>query len=358
MIPRLFEKTETQFANFGICPLIDAISCTVTEERNGEFTLAMEYARNGRWSEEIVVDRIILADPYDNAEQAEPFRIVSVSYNMVGNLTVNAQHISYQLNYVICGAYAGYSRYPQTAWDQLQANAMLTSNPFTFYTDISDAEGTVYRYGPKVAVPLRTLLGGMKGSFLDNYGGEYKWERYKVSLLSSRGSDNGVRIAYGKNLTGLTYDVDLSETVTGAVAYSDGDSYVQGSLQTLTHTYGFERAVVLDASSEFSGTTPTTAQLNSYANAYLANKGTPAVSISVEFVPLWQTDEYKAYEDLEHVSLCDTVQVVYPPLNLTLKAKVVRTVYNVLADRYDTITISSVKSSLADTIYSLMEGKA
>jgi phage minor structural protein len=86
-----------------------------------------------------------------------------------------------------------------------------------------------------------------------------------------------------------------------------------------------------------------------------ANAPDPVVSVDVEFVPLWQTDEYKDYYGLEHVALCDTVQVIYPPLNLDLKAKVVKTVYNVLADRYDEISISTVKQTLTDTIFTLMK---
>jgi phage minor structural protein len=85
------------------------------------------------------------------------------------------------------------------------------------------------------------------------------------------------------------------------------------------------------------------------------NAPTPKVSVDVEFVPLWQTDEYKKYYGLEHVAMFDTVQVIYPPLNLDLKAKVVKTVYNVLADRYDEISVSTVKQTLTDTIFTLMK---
>ena len=119
MIPRLFESTATSFDSFGICPLIDCISCKVTEERNGPFTLSMEYSRNGQWAEELLVDRIILADPHDNAEMAEPFRIREVTYNMLGNIAVEAEHISYQLNYIIVGANTQDpgTRYPAKFWE-------------------------------------------------------------------------------------------------------------------------------------------------------------------------------------------------------------------------------------------------
>lgn len=358
MIPRLFESSATSFDNFGICPLVDCISCLVTEERNGPFTLTLEYKRSGMWAEELLVDRIILADPRDNAEMAEPFRIKEVSYDMLGNIVVEAEHISYQLNHIIVGANTQDpgTRYPSKFWEVENRYLLNGSNPFTFETDISDDNGTVYKYGCEVPTPLRKLLGGMKGSMIDLYGGELEFNRYKIILHSARGADNGVKIAYTKNLTGLNYSADLTNTVTGIIAYWKGtDDYVESSLQTVSSDYSFPRIAVVDASTDFDEK-PSAADLNSWAanklNDYSKN---PAISADVEFVPLWQTEEYKEFWALEHVGLCDTVTVTYSPLNLELKSKVVKTIYDVLADRYESLTISTIRATLADTIYSIMK---
>ena len=357
MIPRLYEKTETAFSSYGICPLTDAVSCLVTEERNGGFTLEMTYPRDGRWSNEIIVDRQILADPRDGSAQAEPFRIISVDFDMNGDMLINAEHISYQLNHAIVGAFSGYTRYPLKVWQTATDSAnLLTANPFTFQTDISDDNGTVRHYGSELPVALKSVLGGNESSIIDLFGGELEWNRYNVILHSSRGSDNGIKIAYTKNLTGLTYNIDMSSVCSGAVAYyKDTDNYVQGTVQTVTNSYSFNRIAVLDASGEFTDRIPNQSDLNTYASNWLtSNAKTPAVSVEVEFVPLWQTEEYSDVSVLEHVSLCDIVTVQYPPLNLQVKAKVVKTVYDVLRDRYEEITISTIRSSLADTIYQLM----
>ncbi len=362
MIPRLFEKTATTFTNYGICPLIDAISCTVTEERNGEYTLELTYPREGRWADELIVDRIILADPADNADaepadnaDAEPFRIVEVEYDMNGDMTISAEHVSYQLNHVIVGKMSESTQYPATLWTAIQSH-LLTSNPFSFSTDISDENAVVRNNHYDQATPLRKILGGMSGSFLDNYGGEFEWNRYTVKLWASRGTNNGVKIAYTKNLTGLTYDIDMSNVYSGVIAYwEDENNYVESALQTVTNTYSYNRVKVIDVSDQFD-TQPTVAQLNTWASNYVtANAPSPNVSVEVEFVPLWQTEEYKDFYGLEHVSLCDTVRVIYPPLNLDVSAKVVKTVYNVLADRYDEITISTVRADITDTILNLMK---
>lgn len=354
MIPRLYKNTETTFTGYGICPLVDCIECLVTEERNGEYTMSLTYARDGQWANELTADRIVLADPYDNAAQPEPFRIYEITYDINGNIVVNANHISYQLNDVVIGKFVDATRYPWKAWDNA-VNHQLTANPFSFSSDINDDAGTVYRFELDKPASLRSYLGGMDGSMVDCFGGELEWNRYTVNLWSARGNDNGVKIAYTKNLTGLNYDIDLSELHTGAVAFYNSGSYVEGTVQTVANSYSYNRVMVLDATMDF-GSTPTVAQLNTYASNWLtANPPTPSVSVDVTFIPLWQTEEYKEFYGLEHVALCDTVEVVYPPLNIDVKAKVVRTVYNVLADRYEELTISTIRSSLADTIYSLMK---
>ena len=123
----------------------------------------------------------------------------------------------------------------------------------------------------------------------------------------------------------------------------------------MANDWSFERVIILDASAVFDSK-PSVAQLNSYAATYLqTNAGDPKVSVEVEFVPLWQTEEYRDFYNLEHVGPCDTVTVQYPPLNLSIQAKVVETVYGVLRDRYKNITISTVKPTLADTIFALMK---
>ena len=356
MIPRLYEKTETTFSGFGICPLVDAVSCFVNEERNDEYTLDLEYPRDGQWDDELLIDRIILADPHDNASEPEPFRITEIGYNMLGNIAVHAEHIGYQLKNIIVGKFSSFTRYPSKAWDNAN-NHLIGTSPFTFWTDIDDESDPVYPFKTDETTTLRKMLGGKEGSILDNYGGEIEWNRYTVKLWKARGADNGVKIAYTKNLTGLTYSIDLSGVYTGVVAFwTDGTNYCESALQTSVHSYAFDRNIVVDASSEFNDYASAQAGIDAWAAAYLAaNAPDPAVSVDVEFVPLWQTEEYKDFYGLEHVGLCDTVKVLYPPLNLSIQAKVVKTLYNVLADRYESITISSIRPALADTIFTMMK---
>lgn len=369
MIPRLYESTETAFTTFGICTLAEATSCIVTEERNGEYTLDMEYPTDGLFFNELKVDRIILAQAHEKDTQAQPFRIESISGDMGGVVQIEAVHISYMLNWVIIGRFTSnistsvHVRSPLNYWNQYVAHMLSASNPFTMQTDMSESCPTSYVIGIEEALPLRMLLGGVEGSMLDHWNGEFEWDRFVVKYNEHRGVDNGVRITYGKNLTGLNWETDVSDTYTSVVAFwrqeEDGVvTYVESDVMALyptTNPFAFERTIIVDASSEYQ-TAPTKAQLNSYAQSYARRNAVyPTVSVKVNFVPIWQTEEYKEYIDFEQVNICDYVTIVYPPLNLELKAQVVKTVYNVLLDRYDSLEISTIKKSLASTIFAMQK---
>lgn len=355
MIPRLYPATETTFTSYGE-PLSDCISCEVTEIRNGQFTLEMEYPNDGEHARELEIDKIILAKPYDGATEAEPFRIINVETDIDGVTAVNAEHISYQLNHIIIGRNANRTRYPANYWNVENSYRITPSNPFSFVTDISDDGGTVYDYGCEEPTSLRMLLGGIEHSMIDLWGGEFLWNRYTVNFLKNRGADNGVTVAYGKNITGLNCEIDLSSVYTALIAYyADDENYVESAEQTITNSLSFNRVQVVDASTEFEEV-PSVSDLNAWAENYLAaNHINPKLTLTVEFVPLWQSEDYKDFYALEHVSLCDTVKVVYPPLNISVSAKVVQTVFDVLNEKYTSVVIGSPSTSLDDTISEIIK---
>lgn len=354
MIPRLYGRDETTFTTMGICPLSDCVSCMVTEERNGQYVLEMEYPRSGMWFSEIDVDRIILAQAHERDDHPQPFRIESIEGDIGEVINIRAVHISYQLNWIIAGRQELTSN---TAQANMRAVGLLEAGcPFTFYSDKTNTSAVTV----KEPVPFRSLLGGIEGSFLDKYGGEFEWDMWDVHLWKNRGQDNGVRITYGKNLTGIEWDTDVSDTYTSVYAYWMQENngvvtYVGSTIQTIGGDFAFNRLIAVNASGEFQSE-PSYTQLSAYAQSYIkSNAVNPTVSVKVDFAPLWQTEEYKEYADFEKVGLCDKVTIVYPPLNLELKAQVVKTVYNVLLDRYDSIEISNMKRDLADTIFAMQK---
>ena len=77
----------------------------------------------------------------------------------------------------------------------------------------------------------------------------------------------------------------------------------------------------------------------------------PSREIEVDFVALWQTEEYKNYAPLERVNLGDTVKVIYPAIGVNaIQERVVKTVYNTLLDRYDEITLNKVPDTFGGIV--------
>lgn len=345
MKPVLFPSTATEFTTQGLGALSDAISCIVTEERNGLYELEMQYPQSGIHFSEIQNRCIIYAIPSPYRE-AQPFRVYRITRPINGIATIYAQHISYDL--------AGIPVNPFTAGSAAEALSGMASHaavesPFSFWTDKS----TTANFSVLVPSASRSVLGGVEGSILDVYGGEYLFDKFFVRLYNQRGNDNGVVIRYGKNLTDVEQDANISSVATGVLPYWVGaeGELVQGNIVNVDGTFDFVRIMTIDFSSDFENQ-PTASELETRAMQYIkSNKiGVPSVSISVSFVQLEQTEEYKDLSLLEKCDLCDTVTVQFEALGINAKAEIVRIITDVLLERYESVEVGDIRANIAYTI--------
>lgn len=356
MIPKLYESTEMEFVSNGLGSLPDAISCKVTEERNGCYELEMEYPVGGLHYDLIENNRIIYAKPNETSDP-QPFDVKEITPSMNKmTATIYAQHVRYRMNGIPVSPFS--SQGINDALAGLKQNSLI-KHPFTFYTDIVNGSS---KFNVGLPETLGSLLGGKKGSILDTFSGsagcEYEFDRFNVKLHAHRGTDSGVSIRYAKNLTGCKMESSIESVYTGVLAYwqkkEEGkEELLSSDIQYITnHTsYPREYIYMLDCSSDFEDT-PTVEQLNAKALNYAVNNriGEPSVSVDVSFIPLWGTEEYKAIAPLERVCLCDTVTVRFDLLGVNVKAIVNKTVYDVLSEKYESISIGSAKSKLGETI--------
>ena len=349
VIPKLYDGTAAPQGN-GIGLLRDCIRCTVTEERNGGYELELVYPITGQHYAALALRALIRVKP-NPAGSEQDFRIYKISRPIGGQVTVNAQHISYDLSGVPASPFSAQNA--PAALAGLKAHAAAEC-PFDFWTDLS----TTAAFTVSVPSSIRSLLGGVEGSILDVYGGEYEWDNTTVKLHARRGIDRGVTIRYGKNLTDLTQEENCAEVYTGVYPYwagSDGSGLVQLPEKTLAAqgNYGFVRILPLDLSEKFEQP-PTEEQLRTAAQTYMKQNriGVPKVSMTVSFAQLGQTKEYEGKALLEQVDLGDTVRVEFSRLGVSASARCVKTVYNVLLDRYDSVELGDARANIADTIAS------
>ena len=352
MKPILYDSTEKQFTTNGIGTLADAVSCTVVEERNGSYELEMEYPLGGVHYDEIRNNRIILAMPSDG-QKAQPFRVFKITRPIGGVVKIYAVHLSYDLSGIPVAPFTANDC--SSALNGLKSNSMI-ANPFEVWTDISGSG----KYKQNSPASFRSRLAGTDGSILDSFGkgAELEFDRLTVKVHQNRGRDNGVTIRYGKNLTDLKQQESIENVRTGVIAYwykeeNNTQDVIVGEIQYLENhaDYPKENIHVLDCSADFEKK-PDKQQLNTRAKQYIKanNIGVPKVSIDVSFIQLWQTEEYKNIVSLERVSLCDTVHVAFEKLGVNAVAKVIKTEFDVLNERYIKITLGEARSSFGEAI--------
>lgn len=348
MIPILYK----QDAKAKIGWLAEASDCQCTEERNGVFELEFQYPMLGRYAAELVIDRYVKAKPNANGKN-QFFHIRKVSKPINGMFTVSCEHISYALS--------GYPVPTVSASGNAQVaiNAILTAAKNQLGKDtgfsVATTDITLSSSIALTNVSARAALGGVSGSVLDVYGGEYEFDNHTIKLHKARGKDRGVRIAYGRNMTELKCDIDMDSAYTGIYGYVKNDKVNLHSYKAVTNSSGINaKTLIRDFSSDFSGGDGEITQsgLDSAVAAYAAANdiNSPTVSMTVSFVDLSQSPEYASFSALESVSLCDTVQIHHKDLNINIKAKVIKTVYDVLRERYTSVDLGSPRANFADVI--------
>lgn len=348
MIPILYEQTEKQFTSGGLGFLADCTRCQVSQERNGIFECEFEYPITGPLYDKIQERRIIFA-AHDDSGDPQPFDIYARSAPINGIVTFYAHHISYRLSNSVVMPFKATSI--ADAMLKIQANIITDrDDDFTFWTD----KTTSGDYEKKVPSIVRTTLGGEEGSLLDVYGrGDYEFDKFAVRLYQNKGRETDIEIRYGKNITNIEHKIDDSESYNAIVPYWLNEE--NGALVTLpegyiSHDDGTAYVVAIPfPMNEYFETMPTVAAMRQKAQQLLdsSEAWVPSEDFKVNFVQLWQTEEYKDYAPLQRVNLCDTVRVYYPDLGVNaVREKVVKTVYNTLLDRYDEITLNELPTTL------------
>lgn len=344
MIPILYDTTEIAFADNGLCRLRDCLTCLVTEERNGIYECDFEYPVDGANFELIQPGRIV-GVTHDDTGDVQPFDIVGYSKPINGVITFHAVHISYrQIAMTATG-----SNINTIADAFTMLSGAKPSNPFSYFTD---RPGTG-RMGAANGVPqsVKSLLGGVEGSILDTYGGEYLFDRWSVQLLTARGEKKGFSIRYGVNMLDYNEDYDISGAFSACIPYwTDGTATVVGDMQTNGQTVtGRGECAPLDVSEKFENK-PTKAQVEAAGLSYLISRSPqlPAQTIDVSFLRLQDL----GYEDLQNLlkcSLCDTITVIFPG-HMSGDFKIVKTVWDVLRGKYEEMTLGQLSVSLAEAL--------
>lgn len=350
MTPILLSDPDTRVAF-----LKDAIKCEVTEARNGIYELVLEYPVSGKYFKDIAVEKYIKAKPNIKGK-FQLFRIYSVSKPILGTVTVNGEHISYKLSHYPIKTLAPSKTTALAAIDRVLSAANENINgPHKFSADFCNIT-TVAQFGAELC-SARAALGGIRGSVLDCFGGEYEFDNFKVKLHKSRGVNKGVSIRYGKNMTDMKLTLSVENSYTGIFPYfTDNDkttTLTEGTIHVDNHSGIDERILTMDFTSYFDdGEEKNETTLRAHVLEYLENNDINAVdgSMTVSMIDLSKSAHSGYVTVFETVSLCDTVKVINTLMDVSVTMKVVKTVYDAIGEKYVSLELGTPSSNFADVI--------
>lgn len=406
MYPVLYSNSETTFTARGIGTLSDCVSCIVSEELNGGYTVELKYPKNGIHQEDLLVRNIIVVQP-NRTQEREAFRIYKVDRRLKDYITVYANQLSYDLSGYIAYGNSGYvnddslnlrdnpstsatkikvmSRNDafkvlaeQTAdginWIQIQlyedgtvgwcdswytylyndtasslAEALSLLNMCSGGFTISTNKSSNISFKMDAPASVRSWFGGKEGSLIDIYGGEWKYNFFTCSLLSLRGADKGLRVSYGVNMADYQRQNE-DNRYSHVMAYYFKDesgtlTKVESQEVAVPNVNNVHRVLMLDVTNNYQSGVPTSSELTTYATNYAT---TYRAKLAGDSQTITVTPEIL---NTQEISLGDTVHVSYEEEIIT--TRVVKTIWNALADKYDSVVLGTKKTSIAETIKSL-----
>lgn len=342
----LYDTKELEFKTLGLGVLRDVITVSVTEELNGLFELTMEYPIDGHLFNELKFTRIICckSSPYS---KPQPFRIYSISTPINRTVTINAAHISYDLSGYIVDPFAA-SNLDETITGL--KNNVYGDCPFEYVHTVSES-GEIVVSEPK---SVRSVLGGVHVN--KAYQPDFTFDQLTVIMEDKRGSETGVNVVYGKNLIDINQEENNANVYTGVYPFwrdnEDNVAVLTERVIKTPGTWNYTKIYPLDLSDEFE-TMPSQTEMKIFAEAYIEaySLGVPEISLSISVLQLNGTD-YEREMLTGKINLGDTITVQFPDAKVNAKARCIKTVYDPLQDRYETLELGDAVRTLADSIIS------
>lgn len=361
MIPRIYDNSFTTYESNGLGLLVDAISCQVEEESNGDFELTLVYPSDGSFFYALKQDNLIKADASDTLK-GQLFRIDTISKPLNGQVTVYAKHISFDLA-------------KNSLNEDINERNIKCENAGKHMLQKSDADSRfsiesniemLGNYSMDRKTDCLSAIAGTRGSLIDTFGNGPKLLRdnFTISVLTRRGKDDNTLIAYKKNITGFTLEEDYSEIINIIKPYA---TYTEDEVEKTLYIDEIgvkspryvEGDIVksqwMDFSDKFDeDEAPTKEKLKNLAEKYFNdnNCDLPKMTYKIEFQPLSQTEEYKedGLAELEYIGMDDSVYIANSKYGIRDQARVIKTTYNVLAEKYISIELGDPKTTLGSII--------
>ena len=372
MKPILFNKNEQQFDTYGLGE-IDVTTGNVTRERNGLYTFYAEYPANGPLASVLEKEMKIKADAGLRTKN-QTFEISRIVKDSSGVLKIYGSHIKHKLEYMAVRHGVNLSGTASVAL-AIWANNLIGDYHFSTWSDIDTTGSTSFTADKMTNAHL--ALGGVEGSILDVWGGEYEFDNLTVRLHKQLGRRAPTVLEYGRNIISAESDESIEESYTSVYPFATYTPDSQGSDSTpapITVTipgdyvdskyismYANRRIKVIDFSSEFKEKEiPTPDKLKAMALTFMEHNkiGAPKINTKIEYVDLASTLDYQDNKIIEELEFCDIVPVYYPSIGITEDdAKVTKIVYDFVNERNESVEFGIIGESIRSAMTGGLSGR-
>lgn len=357
----IYDSKETNFEHNGL-GVLNPNLCLIREYLNGEYSLSLKHPidRNGKW-ELLEQDRIIKAN-------GQLFRIYKLTKSVLDNeIEIEALHIFYDLSKNFIEDTNIENKTGKQALSQILSRTLFETQ-FTSDSNITKVNSA--RLVRKNVTA--SLIGDDENSFLNYWGGELKRDNFHFEINTKIGNNNGMKISYGKNLTGLKAVFDMSNVATRIVPIAfDGITLPEVFIdspnidiysQPIVREVRFEDVKYANSPNNTNEEGyETEAQVHTELRRRVAlmfendKIDIPLSNFEVDFIELSKTEQYKHYRVLETVELGDVINIHHKLLNIDIDARVISYEFNCLTNRYDSIELGSFQSNIFTGITELVK---
>ncbi|MGU3355378.1 phage tail spike protein [Bacillus sp. M5A3_1b] len=343
MYPILYPANEKKFENNGLGIITDVEEISVVEELNGQFELEMTVPIQTCNRLNIEKRMFIFVDA-NETDQGQPFRIYEYDKADDYTMFIRAKHITFDTEKQFVESYKNDRVKTVEALNEILTRSE-PKKPWIAWSDI-DTETKVNLERQQTS----DCIQGVRGSMLDSFGGEIKRDMYRFEFHKQRGRDNGVLIAFQKNMTGIDVKVDIDSVATRIFPYAQGEN--EGDIIKLPERFidspyinDYDDILIRHVEIQ---DVKNVEQLRNKAKRFFVNNkiDIPKMSATISFVPLQKVAGYEKYAVLERVALGDTVHCSHPDFPEVTAARVIRTDYDPISEMYHSIEIGDAKFSL------------
>lgn len=293
------------------------------------------------------------------------FRIRTVTVDTKNRkVTVNAKHVSYDLNGVLMDKVKIVRRPPAEALAWIE-NAFMINYRGVIATDMVTNDETDYSAELSGKNGMFALLDPDQG-VVSTFDAEFRRDNWDLFVLNKTDTDRGFRIRYGNNMLGVNWKINIDKLITRIVPVAkdengdeffldnDGVKWVDSEHINDYPVIRMDRLKVNGQVGKDDGTETATTWTETTLRAEMQKQAEARFSvdkvdvlqheITVDFEMLGDTDQYAWIKNLQQVVLYDKVIVIDERIGLSVSVNVSELEYDIVKEKITALKLTNVNA--------------